>query len=393
MFAKTTAAVLIGVDPREVAVEARVFGQRDAFSLVGLPDAAVREARQRVSSAMAQTGYAPTKSVTVNLGPADLPKTGSGFDLPIALAVLAAAKQIPHRATRVVAMGELALDGRVRESRGGLAAALVARSAGVPCLLPPEAAIQASWVTGADVRAVTSLADAVAVASGDVTSRQPSPVDEVTLHLPDLADVRGQALGRRALEIAAAGGHHLIFTGPPGCGKTMLAQRLPSILPELTTAQSLDVACVWAAASRWRVPGSPPPFRAPHHSASIAAILGGGSGIPVPGEISLAHHGVLFLDELGEYPPHLLDSLRQPMEQGCITIARKGASVTYPSAFQVVAATNPCPCGYLDDSVKQCICARVGDSQVSPPAVGTARGSVRSADHPRSSRSTRRADR
>lgn len=356
MFASTRSAVLVGVEPSEVSVEARVAGQREGYSIVGLPDTAVREARHRVRSAIAQSGHSISTTVTVNLGPADLPKSGSGFDFAMALAVLGAAKHIPGSSLNVVAVGELALDGRIRAGGSSLAGALVARDLGIPCLLPPDAAAEAACVPGADIWPVGSLRDAVRMLTG-VMAPDPveklEPVDDWSL---DLTDVRGQGVARRALEIAAAGGHHLLLVGAPGCGKTMLARRLPSILPGLTSDESLDVACVWSAASRRRPLSAQRPFRAPHHSASSAAVLGGGSGIPVPGEISLAHHGVLFLDELGEYPANLVDALRQPMEQGAITIARKGASVTYPSRCQIVAATNPCPCGFRGDTIRECTC-------------------------------------
>lgn len=358
MFAITHSVALVGVRARRVSVEAHVGGgEKGRLSLVGLPDKAVREAKDRVMAAMAVSGFRfPARSVTVNLAPADLPKSGSAYDLPIALALLAAAGEIPAAACRVLALGELALDGSIRPARGGLAAAITAAGMDVPCLLPSGCASETAIVPSSDTRVVNSLPEAIAAAQGKSVTRPPAPSPAPRADLPDMADVRGQALARRALEAAAAGGHHLLMTGPPGVGKTMLARCLPGVLPPLDEHSALEVAQVWSAAGRPRPCLSSPPIRAPHHSASRAAILGGGSGIPTPGELSMAHRGVLFLDELGEFPPHLLDGLRQPLEEGSITIARKGASVVFPAAVQLVAAANPCPCGYRDDRCKPCGC-------------------------------------
>jgi len=359
MFASVTSAALVGVEPCPVRVEVHVSGRTRGFTIVGLPDASVREARERVRSAIASSGHAfPARIVTVNLAPADLPKVGSAYDLPIALGVLAASGEIPAAATGVVAIGELALDGTVRPARGGLAAGIVARAAGARCLVARDGATEAG-LSAADVRGVRSLAHAVAVALGEdegeaTTAASASQVAPIV----DLASVRGQVLARRALEVAAAGGHHVMMIGPPGAGKTMLARALPGILPDLSPAEALEVAQAHAAGGRRPVVGPRPPFRSPHHSATPAAILGGGSGVPVPGELTLADHGVLFLDELAEFPIHLLDTLRQPIEEGRVHIARKGASVSFPCRVQLVAATNPCPCGYLGDARTPCRCAR-----------------------------------
>ncbi len=294
MFAATTSVALVGVEPLPVRVEVHTGGAAaGALSLVGLPDTAVREAKERVRAALASSQYSfPNRRVTVNLAPADIPKVGSAYDLPIALGVLASSNEVPAGACRVVALGELALDGSVRAVRGGLAAGLVARDLGLPCLLPPDSAREAAQVPGVDVRVVTSLAEAVSVALGDAPGgavpSSPSKLDDG----PDLADVRGQAVARRALEVAAAGGHHLLLTGPPGAGTTMLARCLPGLLPELGAEEALEVAQAWAAAGRANSSPARPPFRSPHHSASVAAIIGGGSGVPVPGELTLAHSAV-----------------------------------------------------------------------------------------------------
>ncbi|MDJ0924694.1 MAG: YifB family Mg chelatase-like AAA ATPase [Acidimicrobiia bacterium] len=359
MLSCVSSVVLVGAEPRPVDVEVFVGGGQPSFHLVGLPDTAIREAKERVRAAIQSSGYPfPGRRVVVNLAPADVPKGGSAYDLPIALGVLAASKEIPAKCSRVVALGELALDGTVRAVRGGLGAALVAARSQLRCLLPPASAAEAGTLGEAMVSAVSSLAEAVAVGSGESPgSEVPEPVS-TRVNAPDLGEIRGQATARRALEIAAAGEHNLLMTGPPGGGKTMLARCLPGILPRLEADAAAEVALMWAAAGLTRTDPEVPPFRSPHHSASLAALLGGGSGVPVPGEISLAHRGALFLDELGEFPVHLLDALRQPMEQGAVVIARRGASVRFASTFQLVAATNPCPCGYAGDRLRSCTCSQ-----------------------------------
>ena len=358
MYAATTSVALVGGDVRPVEVQVHVGRQADQFKLSGLPDTAVREAKDRVRAAVMSSGiHFPNRTVTVNLAPAHLPKSGTDFDLPIALGVLAASREIP-RPEEAVVVGELALDGTIRGGASTIGAAVLSARSGRPCLVASGSASEVASVPGARVHGVSTLAEAVELLRTGLSHHPTVAPESVAIGDPgtDLNEVRGQDLARRAIEVAAAGGHHILLHGPPGGGKTMLARRLPGILPPLSDEQAVEVALVHAAAGLRHGLSRERPFRAPHHTASRAALVGGGSGVAVPGEVSLAHHGVLFLDEMAEFPRANLDTLRQPLEDGHVTVARRGVTATFPSSFRLVAATNPCPCGYLDDRRKPCVC-------------------------------------
>jgi magnesium chelatase family protein len=365
MLAKVRSGAIVGLDGAVVEVEVDISQGLPSFTIVGLPDAAVQEAKERVRAAIRNSGgIFPMKRIVVNLAPADLKKAGPAYDLPIAVGILLSSEQVSSDSNDTMFLGELSLDGSLRHTNGVLPLVALAHDEGIASVIVPEAdAREASLIDGVKIIPVKSLAELVSYLRGDIPvpelDRAVVPVEVAPLlHYTDLADIKGQEHVKRALEVAAAGGHNMIMCGPPGSGKTLLARALPSILPPMTNEEALEVTKIYSVSGL--LPADTPlvrqrPFRAPHYTISNAGLVGGGH-FPRPGEISLSHRGVLFLDELPEFGHSLLEVLRQPLEDKVVTISRAQGRVTFPASFMLVGAMNPCPCGYYGDPFRKCTC-------------------------------------
>jgi magnesium chelatase family protein len=365
MLAKVRSGAIVGLDGAVVEVEVDISSGLPSFTIVGLPDAAVQEARERVRAAIRNSGgNFPTRRIVVNLAPADLKKAGPAYDLPIAVGILLSSEQVSADVADTMFLGELSLDGGLRHTNGVLPMVALAQDEGIPNVIVPEAdAAEASVIEGMRIIPMTSLAQLVSYLRGDIPAPEhradKAPEESAILsHLTDLADIKGQEHVKRALEVAAAGGHNMIMSGPPGSGKTLLARSLPSILPPMTADEALEVTKIYSVSGL--LPANTSlmrrrPFRAPHYTISNAGLVGGGHW-PHPGEISLSHRGVLFLDELPEFGHSLLEVLRQPLEDKTVTISRAQGRVTFPSSFMLVGAMNPCPCGFYGDPFRTCTC-------------------------------------